>query len=474
MFTPVIRSLRGFKLVKLVEPLMCRIRSQPNSFEYSYRSCMGNKTASFSTSATDFANKSIELDPDVKLIESSYIPDVPTHVKDLLKDLNELCDLGPAPRDYRPNFFKKKFTEKDHSSLYRKHELQFAIALNHEKQNSTRDILNKLKEPLIECAMQKFIPYVVSSTACNMICQELGDITDPSTAILMNSPGPGILADEMLKQGAKSLHLFETNPEYYYYLADKYKQNPYVHVYNQEMTSSMWRLSTADTFNLDFLKVLNSKKYSTLKIVHCIERVGTIGIILGNHLTGFYPSDKKKVDLYFMLPCAIGDLIVNEQLNNFGRRGVRGLWEIFAINKLLTALPASCFYPTFSKKGSFQRNRRVVILLQSNFREICVNSRSLTETERPFLALFTRHHAPRSRALVINALEKWIPGIGLALVLNGIPLFTRFSDLSIDQYIEVFFNFFDRSDQDSSMWAMMEDQKFVEAKAISADSVTQR
>ena len=52
-----------------------------------------------------------------------------------------------------------------------------------------------------------------------MICQELGDITDPSTAILMNSPGPGILADEMLKQGAKSLHLFETNPEYYYYLA---------------------------------------------------------------------------------------------------------------------------------------------------------------------------------------------------------------------------------------------------------------
>ena len=72
----------------------------------------------------------------------------------------------------------------------------------------------------------------------------------------------------------------------------------------------MWRLSTADTFNLDFLKVLNSKKYSTLKIVHCIERVGTIGIILGNHLTGFYPSDKKKVDLYFMLPCAIGDVSI--------------------------------------------------------------------------------------------------------------------------------------------------------------------
>lgn len=47
----------------------------------------------------------------------------------------------------------------------------------------------------------------------------LGDLSDPSTAFVINSPGPGLLATEMLKQGTRSLHLFEKNPDFHNYLA---------------------------------------------------------------------------------------------------------------------------------------------------------------------------------------------------------------------------------------------------------------
>ena len=113
------------------------------------------------------------------------------------------------------------------------------------------------------------------------------------------------------------------------------------------------------------------------------------------------------------------------------------------------------------------------MVFRSGFREISSETRCLKEAERPYLALFTRHHVPQSTESVVSALEKWIPGIGLPLVLSGLSVFTRFRDLSIEQYLEVFFLFYDKSSPDSSIWAMLEDQRFVEAKAISADSVTQ-
>ena len=113
------------------------------------------------------------------------------------------------------------------------------------------------------------------------------------------------------------------------------------------------------------------------------------------------------------------------------------------------------------------------MIFKSGFRVISTSKRRLTETERPYLALFTRHYVPQSKEFVVNALEKWIPGIGLPLVLNGLSVFSRFRDLSHEEYLEVFYLFYDQSNPDSTIWAMIEDQRFVEAKAISADSVTQ-
>ena len=51
------------------------------------------------------------------------------------------------------------------------------------------------------------------------VCNNLGNLSDPSTAYILNSPGPGILANEMIRKGVKSLHLFEKNPDFYKYLS---------------------------------------------------------------------------------------------------------------------------------------------------------------------------------------------------------------------------------------------------------------
>ena len=43
-------------------------------------------------------------------------------------------------------------------------------------------------------------------------------------------------------------------------------------------------------------------------------------------------------------------LIVNLSLNNFGRRGVRGLWELFAISEHIDSMPSISVFPSFPKK----------------------------------------------------------------------------------------------------------------------------
>jgi len=70
----------------------------------------------------------------------------------------------------------------------------------------------------------------------------------------------------------------------------------------------MWRLRTNDVNRLEFLKVLDSNKYSTIKIILVIDNIGQFGIMLGNHLSGFFPSNKKKIEFYFMVPSAVGEV----------------------------------------------------------------------------------------------------------------------------------------------------------------------
>lgn len=457
------RFVRALRCVSLIESKI--VLSQQNNLVY--------KTALFSSSTC----KSVASN-DLDKCDSTVGTDgkdplfTPSPVKDLLKELIKTSSMTQRTLSDSLHF-KKILPEAKFKKLYNNFSMQLEKLMVIGRKNSDSELPSDVTELLREAAVHKSIPYIISSSACRQICKSLGDLSDPSVAYVLNSPGPGLLASEMIKQGVESLHLFEKNTDFSQYLTTKFENEPNVAVHNQDILTLMWRLRTADTNKLEFLKVLDSEKYSTIKVILVIDSIGQFGIMLGNHLSGFFPSEKKKIEFYFMVPSTVGELLVKLTLNNFGRRGVRGLWELFAISKHIDNIPSVSVFPPFPRKHSFSKANPNVMIFKSGFRVISTSKRRLTETERPYLALFTRHYVPQSKEFVVNALEKWIPGIGLPLVLNGLSVFSRFRDLSHEEYLEVFYLFYDQSNPDSTIWAMIEDQRFVEAKAISADSVTQ-
>jgi hypothetical protein len=60
-----------------------------------------------------------------------------------------------------------------------------------------------------------------------------------------------------------------------------------------------------------------------------------------------------------------------------------------------------------------------------------------------------------SSAKVINSLEKWIPGIGIRLIREGISLFTCFNQLSREEFQRIFHVFLEMAPSDSMTWKMM-------------------
>lgn len=81
--------------------------------------------------------------------------------------------------------------------------------------------------------------------------------------------------------------------------------------------------------------------------------------------------------------------------------------------------------------------------------------RHLNIDERHLYDLFIRHVMTSPKAQVAHSLEKWTPGIGIRLIRQGISLFTRFSELSKEEFERVFFTFVEFAPVDSSIWVMM-------------------
>ena len=59
------------------------------------------------------------------------------------------------------------------------------------------------------------------------------------------------------------------------------------------------------------------------------------------------------------------------------------------------------------------------------------------------------------KAQVAHSLEKWTPGIGIRLIRQGISLFTRFNELSKEEFEHVFFTFIEFAPVNSTAWIMM-------------------
>ena len=95
------------------------------------------------------------------------------------------------------------------------------------------------------------------------------------------------------------------------------------------------------------------------------------------------------------------------------------------------------------------------MVLRCTFREISCLGRTLNRDERNVYDIFIRHVYAAPNGQVAHTLEKWIPGVGIRLIRRGIPLFTRFNQLSKEDFERVFFMFLESAPTDSSVWSVM-------------------
>jgi len=101
-----------------------------------------------------------------------------------------------------------------------------------------------------------------------------------------------------------------------------------------------------------------------------------------------------------------------------------------------------------------------VLLLRSRLRtDTTSDGRKMTDLERPLFALYFAHCRLTHCKPVITWLENWAPGIGFRLLDIGVTLFTRFEELSHDEFLRVFFIFMDMVTPDNPIWALLQHSK---------------
>lgn len=108
----------------------------------------------------------------------------------------------------------------------------------------------------------------------------------------------------------------------------------------------------------------------------------------------------------------------------------------------------------FGVKGHTKRDPNVTVV-RCTFRSIEVGGRPLNAEERYLFSIFMRHVITSSTAPVAHTLEKWIPGIGIRLIRRGISLFTRFNELTKQEFGCVFAEFIEMAPVDSPVWQVL-------------------
>lgn len=108
----------------------------------------------------------------------------------------------------------------------------------------------------------------------------------------------------------------------------------------------------------------------------------------------------------------------------------------------------------FGVRGNTKKDPKAV-LLRCTFRQLFCGGRPLSLEERHLFDIFIRHMMISPSSQVPHALEKWVPGIGIRLVRQGISLFARFNQLSKEEFERIFFIFLEHAPVNSPVWLMM-------------------
>jgi len=308
--------------------------------------------------------------------------------------------------------------------------------------------------PLIDGASRICIPYILIPETCEKICEILGDFSNPDTAVVVGWPGPGFLSAKLVKHGVHHLHLMEPQTDFYKHLMKLHQDHPMVKVYNEKLVVQQELLE--ETSLKAFTGVLQSDKYSRIKVVLVAHRRSTLKSFIKNITSDASPCANKNVEFYLVMPSKIGEELLSCKAEKIGR-SITQQWSLFMQSEFMGTLSASTMFPHFERKTMHSTWKPEAWVVRSTARPLLLQR--ITPNERRFLILFSSQFNMKSSDYVVESLEKWAPGVGFYLVGERISVFTRFNQLTRNQYLDVFKIFFDFTTHQSPVWKLFDDDE---------------
>lgn len=347
-------------------------------------------------------------------------------------------------------------------------------SVNHKsKEKFSKDILEYLNskdylKSVLCCLPQKLLKrkkfnpdalYTVDRDVAKKLVDVIAlDVVKGGAPVFEVNPGLGFISRELLAAGVQRLLLCEHSLAFSQQLKDlKTEFTEKIEIVNKDLFT-LPKLAFQD--NQDggsrvlslFCGVPKAewKDDPVMKIIGVLPSLSFIKYIIHSHVfqTGVMTLGRPEFYFvmtpahYFCLTCQPGD-------GYLFYRSTSVLFQLIFEWCLLEKLPRTGFLPWVTKRGTKRWAKLtkvhtidpgvmylVKIVPRKNFFQAVVSADQLQP-----LWFFVRHNLISRKNRVIPQLEKWIPGCGPRIIVDGMTIFTQFGDLTPQEILAVFHKF---------------------------------
>ncbi|XP_021934048.1 dimethyladenosine transferase 2, mitochondrial isoform X2 [Zootermopsis nevadensis] len=294
--------------------------------------------------------------------------------------------------------------------------------------------------------------------AKNLVDQIAQDIVKGGAPVFEVNPGLGFISRGLLAAGIQRLWLCESAVSFAQQMKELQNEFPErVKVLNKDLFM-LAKLAYQD--NMDGGSRVQSLFHGVpkaeweddpvMKIIGVLPSLSFIKHVIQSHVfqTGIIAYGRPEFYFimspaqYFYLTCRPGD-------GYFFYRSTSILFQLIFEWNLLEKLPRTGFLP-WEAKHSIKKWSKLVkvqtidpdfmylvkIVPRRDFFRTVVSADQLQP-----LWFFVRHHLRSRKNRVIPQLEKWIPGCGPRIIMDGMTIFTEFGDLTPQEILSVFQKF---------------------------------
>ncbi|KAI1295333.1 Dimethyladenosine transferase 2, mitochondrial [Halotydeus destructor] len=301
--------------------------------------------------------------------------------------------------------------------------------------------------------------HIVGDDAIELVLKSVSDdLGQDSAVFLEGSPGPGFLTRALLENGCRQLHLFEfPKSDFFHGLkvlqeehGDRIKLNASELQPSQDNFGNVFDITESNQ-SADFLTQLRQKQISwheesVCKVILPLSPDSEKAFLAELLRQYVYQSNLftlGRPEFYLFLSCAqVWYLTAAHDDEDFLRYRSRTVMfnTLFDID-YLGKVPWKSFVPMFKK--------RRVRLDQDYFYDID-NAYFVKMTPRRDFAsritpecwcdyaFFVGQTMVKRKNYVIPFLEKWFPNCGPRLIKHGVPLYSRFGDLSPEDFVKLY------------------------------------